>query len=244
MNRKINDLVELFIVIGLIIMLFTIYVPVAIWEEEDIYEDVSHFRMSTINQIQEFYKTLTGDYATNGLWAMNVVNATRDSLTADSTYLGEQLLKLGRNKIVLNIPTGYDLEFDTTFGFQKFRKDTIIDTTVKIVTFSEQLSRNDTAYIQKKYLADMLQSEDFRSILEEEVVSRVEVVDYYDSFMPDTSTFYCPVTLEPYNINFEDKKLRIESPIDKVYKEQRFLVFSLNAYNHGYIQDGIISWSK
>ena len=41
MNRKVNDLIVLFIVIGLIFILFTIYVPVAIWEEEDNFENLS-----------------------------------------------------------------------------------------------------------------------------------------------------------------------------------------------------------
>ncbi len=244
MNRKVNDLIELFIVIGLIFILFTIYVPVAIWEEEDNFENLSHFRMKTINNIQEFYRSLTGDYATVGLWAMNVVNAVRVSLTADSTYIGDQSLGLGKNFISLKIPEGYDVEFDTTFGFEKFRKDTIMDTTVKVVTFSEQLSRNDTIYIQKKNLQNILASDEFRAVLGEESVKRVEAVDYYDSFMPDTSMFYCPLTADAYNINLSDKKLRIESPIDKIYKENRFLIFSLKAYNHGYIEDGNHSWSK
>jgi hypothetical protein len=244
MNKKLNDLIELIIVLGLIFILFAIYVPVSIWEEEDRYKNISHFRMNTIYNIQEFYKNLTGDYATDGLWAMNVVNAVRDSLTADSTYLDKQLLGLHRNKINLNIAKGFDVEFDTTFGFQKFRKDTIMDTTVKILTFSEQLSRNDTVYIQKKNLSVMLSSENFRNILSEESVKRVESIDYYDTYMPDTSMFYCPLTSQPYNIKFIEDKLRIESPIEDIYKKPRFLIFSLKAQNHGYIEDGILSWSK
>ena len=244
MNKKLNDLIELIIVLGLIFILFAIYVPVSIWEEEDRYENISHFRMNTIYNIQEFYKNLTGDYATDGLWAMNVVNAVRDSLTADSTYLDKQLLGLHRNKINLNIAKGFDVEFDTTFGFQKFRKDTIMDTTVKILTFSEQLSRNDTVYIQKKNLSEMLSSENFRNILSEESVKRVESIDYYDTYMPDTSMFYCPLTSQPYNIEFIEDKLRIESPIEDIYKKPRFFIFSLKAQNHGYIEDGILSWSK
>jgi len=244
MNKKLNDLIELIIVLGLIFILFAIYVPVSIWEEEDRYKNISHFRMNTIYNIQEFYKNLTGDYATDGLWAMNVVNAVRDSLTADSTYLDKQLLGLHRNKINLNIAKGFDVEFDTTFGFQKFRKDTIMDTTVKILTFSEQLSRNDTVYIQKKNLSVMLSSENFRNILSEESVKRVESIDYYDTYMPDTSMFYCPLTSQPYNIKFIEDKLRIESPIEDIYKNPRFLIFSLKAQNHGYIEDGILSWSK
>ena len=200
--------------------------------------------MNTINHIQEFYKGLTGDYATSGLWAMNVVNAVRDSLTADSTYLDNQLLGLYQNKITLKIPDGFDVEFDTTFGFQRFRRDSIMDTTVKVLTFSEQLSRNDTVYIQKKNLPEMLESENFREILGEESVSRVEVVDYYETFMPDTSMFYCPLTMQPYKIEFIKDKLRIESPIDRLYKEPRFLIFSLKSPNHGFIEDGLLSWSK
>lgn len=244
MNRRLNDLIELIIVFGLIFILFAIYVPVSIWEEEDQYENLSHFRMNTIHHIQEFYKTLTGDYATDGLWAMNVVNAVRDSLTADSTYLDQQILGLKQNNISLKITEGFDVEFDTTFGFQRFRRDTIMDTTVKVVTFSEQLSRNDTVYIQKKNLPEMLDSETFRNILGEESVSRVEVVDYYQTFMPDTSMFYCPLTSQPYKIEFVENKLKIQSPIEDIYKEPRFLIFSLKAQNHGHIEDGILSWSK
>ena len=244
MNRKLNDLIELIIVLGLVFILFAIYVPVSIWEEEDRYESVSHFRMNTIHHIQEIYKNLTGDYATDGLWAMNVVNAVRDSLTADSTYLDKQLLGLFQNEINLNIPKGFDVEFDTTFGFQKFRKDTITDTTVQVLTFSEQLSRNDTVYIQKKYLSDMLASEIFRDVLGEESVKRVESIDYYETFIPDTSMFYCPLTSQPYKIEFIEDKLRVESPIEHIYKKPRFFIFSLKAQNHGYIEDGILSWSK
>ena len=244
MNRKLNDLIELIIVFGLVFILFAIYVPVSIWEEEDQFESISHFRMNTIHHIQEFYKNLTGDYATDGLWAMNVVNAVRDSLTADSTYLDKQLLGLYQNNITLKIPEGFDMEFDTTFGFQRFRRDTIMDTTVKVLTFSEQLSRNDTVYIQKKNLPEMLATETYRDVLSEEAVNRVEVVDYYETFMPDTSMFYCPLTSQPYKIEFIENKLRIESPIKRIYKEPRFLIFSLKAQNHGYIEDGILSWSK
>ena len=244
MNKKINDLIELIIVLGLIFILFAIYVPVSIWEEEDRYKNISHFRMNTIHNVQEFYKRLTGDYATDGLWAMSVVNAVRDSLTADSTYLDNQLLGLHQNKIYLNISKGFDVEFDTTFGFQRFRKDTIMDTTVKILTFSEQLSRNDTVYIQKRNLSEMLASETFRNILGEESLKRVESIDYYETYMPDTSLFYCPLTSQPYSIKFVEDKLRIESPIDHIYKKPRFFIFSLKAQNHGYIEDGILSWSK
>jgi hypothetical protein len=244
MNKKINDLIELLIVIGLVFILFTIYVPVGIWEEENKMESISHFRMNTIQNIQEFYKSLTGDYTLDGLWAMNVVNAARDSLTADSTFVGEQTIGLHQGNIQLNIPVGFDVEFDTTFGFQKFRRDTIADTTVQVITFSEQLSRNDTLFIQKKYLPELVNSEDFREILGEESVSRVEVVDYYDSFMPDSSMFYCPLTFDPYSIHYNKNKLKIASPIETIYKEPRFFIFSFKAKNHGYIEDGLLSWSK
>ena len=90
----------------------------------------------------------------------------------------------------------------------------------------------------------MIASENFREVLGEEEVSRVEVIDYYDSFMPDTAMFFCPLTFDPYEIEFIENIMRIESPIDQIYKENRFLIFSLKADNHGYIEDGRFSWSK
>ena len=55
-NQKRNDLIELFIVISFIIMIFTIYVPVGIWEEEQNFRKNSRFRMKNIYGIELFFE--------------------------------------------------------------------------------------------------------------------------------------------------------------------------------------------
>jgi len=144
-----SDLLELAIVLALLFMVITIYVPRAIWDEEEKYQNLSRFNMENVFNVETFYQELTDQYDENGLWALSVVNAVRDSLTADSTYLGERTLTLLEHPITVTIPKGYDVEFDTTFGFLKSRRDTIFDTTVTVVLYSSTLSRYDTTYIPK-----------------------------------------------------------------------------------------------
>ncbi len=243
-RQRITDLLELVIVLMIVFLIFVIYVPVGIWEEEAIIEDESHFRLEDIYNIETFYHQLTNKYSVNGLYAMNIVNAVRDSLTADSTYINEQVLSLLGEKILVKIPKGFDVEYDTTFGFQKSRRDTINDTTMTVVVFSEELTRNDTIYIQKKTLSEIIHEPSFREVLGEEPIERVESVSYYDTYMPDSSFFNCPLTYNPYKIEIKDDKIRISSPIDGVYKENRYLIFSFKAENHGYVDDGLLSWAR
>ena len=69
-------------------MLVVIYVPSVIWEEEDAYKNESRFRMQSVYNIENFYNVLVGEYEEDGLKALRLVNAVRDSLTADSLFLG------------------------------------------------------------------------------------------------------------------------------------------------------------
>ena len=151
-RKNFSDLLELGIVVAFIFLIICIYVPRAIWDEEESFEDKSQFHMENMYDVQNFYKSIMGEYSSDGLWAVQVVNSVRDSLTGDSTYLGNQLITLDSKTFSVNVPKGYDIEFDTTFGFPMMRRDTISDTIATIVMYSEDLSRNDTSYIQKKLL--------------------------------------------------------------------------------------------
>ncbi len=238
----ISDLLELAIVLSFIFLIIAIYVPRAIWDEEDYYQKESRYRMQNVFDVESFYQVLTEEYSEDPLWALSVVNAARDSLTADTTYLENQVINLHGNIVNVNIPVGYDVEFDTTFGFLKSRRDTILDTTVTLVMFSEEISRNDTIFIRKNELSILESNPNFVNVVEETPTQRVEHVNYYDTYMPDSSLFFCPITELPYKIRLEDNALRISSPINRVHSEGRYLLFSFKAYNHGYIDDGIPSW--
>ncbi|MBL7013381.1 MAG: hypothetical protein ISR83_03080 [Candidatus Marinimicrobia bacterium] len=239
-----SDLLEVGIVLALLFLIITIYVPVAIWEEEKIFEDKSRFRMQNLYDIEEFHNQLTGTYNSKFFEAMNLVNAARDSVIADSNFIGEQTILLGSANYSVDIPESFPVEFDTTFGFKKFRRDTISDTSVTIIMYSEELSRNDTSYIQLKNLSFMMDDPNFIDVLEKTPVERVELVEYYDTFVPDSSTYYCPLTKFEYNLKIieEIKSLRVASPIVETYKEPRYLIFSFKANSHGMISDGTRSW--
>ncbi|MBT3216321.1 MAG: hypothetical protein HOD97_04735 [Candidatus Marinimicrobia bacterium] len=238
----ISDLLELAIVLLFIFLIIVIYVPRAIWDEEEFYAKESRYRMQNVYDVESFYHILTEDFTEDPLWALTVVNATRDSLTADTTFLENQIIFLDGNEVNVNIPVEFAMEFDTTFGFLKSRRDTVVDTTVTLIMFSEDISRNDTIFVRKNELSLMESNPNFISIVKETPVEHVEMVNYYDSYMPDTSLFFCPVIEKPYTIRIEDNSLRISSPINKIYSEGRYLLFSFKAYNHGYIDDGIPSW--
>ena len=239
-----SDLLELFIVLGFIFMIITIYVPKAIWEEEAGIKEQSRFYMQNIFDVESFYNTLTDSFNVNGLWAINLVNAVRDSVMADSTYLGERILSVKGKDVAVDIPKGFDVDFDTTFGFPKVRRDTIMDTTHTIVMFLEDLGRNDTIFIQHKKLPEFKENPNFVFLIATESKERSELINYYDSYQPDESMLYCSLTNELYKITVanDQSSVRVASPITDLYMERRYLIFSFKANNHGYINDGINSW--
>jgi len=246
-KRKLySDLLEFAILLGFIFLVISIYVPRAIWDEEEYYANKSHFNIENIYNLESFYHQLTNSYTTDGLWAMKVVNSVRDSLIGDSTYLEEQRISLDGKDFTVNVPVGFDVEYDTTFGFPKTRRDTIVDTIATVVMFSEDLGRNDTIYVQKKHLNKMMADTNFVELIEEVPSQRVELVNYYDTYIPDTSMYYCPVTHKPYLITVKEgsSAVRVESPIKEPVVDNRYLVFAFKAENHGYIDDGKKSWDR
>ena len=246
-QRKMHsDILELVIVFTFLFLIISIYVPRAIWDEEEKFASQSQFHMENMFDVQNFYKSVMGEYNPDGIWATQVVSSVRDSLTGDSTYVGEQSITLGNKTFTVNVPKGYDIEFDTTFGFPMTRRDTVLDTTATIVMFSEDLSRNDTSYVQKKRLTNFMADSNFVSLLEEVETERVEVVNYYDSYMPDSSMYFCPITEKPYLISVRDEgnAIRVDSPIEETVVRKRYVIFAFKADNHGFINDGIKSWDR
>ena len=247
-RQRLSDMLELFIVLSLIFLCIVLTVPIAIWEEEAIAEKEAHFRMSTISSIQTFYQTLTGSYEDDGFRAMSVVNAVRDSVVADSTFLGQQILHLLGTEMLVDIPTGFNVEVDTTFGFQRSRRDTINDTTVTYLKYGlnsvSEIDRSliDTSYSPIGQLSNVMEDSLFIKVVSQEPVQRVELTTYYDTYTPDSSFFYCPVTSNQFVAKVENEGFRISSPITEFVKEPRYFIFSFRAYNHGYIEDGATSW--
>ena len=239
-----TDLLEVVIVLALFFLIIVIYVPVAIWEEENYYQEESRYRMQNVYDIESFYSRLTGEYNPNFLEAMSVVNATRDSAIADSLFIGEQLVKLLGKEFFVDVDESFGFEYDTTFGIKSFRKDTVKDTTLQIVLFASDLGRNDTSFIRKTNLKEYIDDENFIGIINEEPIQRVEAIEYYKTYIPDSSTYLCPLTNDEYfmDINQDGNELIVSSPIDEPIIESHYLIFSFKALNHGVIKDGRKSW--
>ena len=245
-QNKLSDLLELAMVLAFLFLIIVIYVPVTIWAEEREFEKKSHFNMQNIYDIGMFYEQLTGSYSLNFFEAMNVVNSARDSLLGDSLYVGEQSLILFGREYNVDINETFGFNYDTTFGFKSYRRDTILDTTVQIIMYSQELGRNDTSFTQKRYLNNYMEDPNFIEKLKDEPLIRVELIEYYKTYIPDSSTYSCPLTDKPYMISVdnENKKLKVVSPINRKtpYKDPRFLIFSLKSNGHGEINDGNRSW--
>ena len=245
-QNKFSDLLELAMVLAFLFLIFVIYVPVFIWAEEHDYEKRSRFNMQNIYDVEVFYEQLTGSYSPNFFEAMHVVNSARDSLLGDSLYVGEQSLTLFGRQYNVDIYETFGFNYDTTFGFKSYRRDTILDTTVQIIMYSQELGRNDTSFTQKKYLNTYMEDPNFVEKLSEEPLKRVELIEYYKTFLPDSNTYSCPLTTKSYiiNVDNENKKFKVVSPItrENPYKNPRFLIFSLKSNGHGEINDGNRSW--
>jgi len=245
-QNKLSDLLELAMVLAFLFLIIVIYVPVSVWAEEREFEKRSRFNMQNIYDIEMFYEQLTGSYSPNFFEAMNVVNSARDSLLGDSLYVGEQSLILFGRQYNVDINETFGFNYDTTFGFKSYRRDTIFDTTVQIIMYSQELGRNDTSFTQKRHLNNYMEDPNFIDKLNEEPLKRVELIEYYKTYIPDSSTYGCPLTDKSYMISIdnENKKLKVVSPINREnpYKDPRFLIFSLKSNGHGEINDGNRSW--
>ena len=85
------------IIVSLFVLLVVIYVPIAIWEEENYYRKESRFRMNNLYDIEVFHKSIMGEFNPNFHEAMNLVNSARDSIVADSLFIEEQLMSVISN---------------------------------------------------------------------------------------------------------------------------------------------------
>ena len=64
-RKKYSDLIELFIVMSFLFMIITIYVPSAIWVEEELVAEDARFNIQTVHDVEYFYKILTDGYEQN-----------------------------------------------------------------------------------------------------------------------------------------------------------------------------------
>ena len=243
-NQNKTDLLEIVIAMAMFLLIVVIYVPLAIWAEEDYYEKESRHRMQNLFDLEIFYSQLVGEYNLNFFDMVDLVNATRDSMVADSLFLGSQTIYLNGNEFIVDVPESFGFEYDTTFGIKSFRRDTVLDTTLQIAVYSEDLGRDDTSFIRKVELEDYEAMDHYVGVVNEEPIKRVEAVEYYKTHIPDSTTYFCPLTEKSFEMELADDgtSLKVSSPIKDIIKQSRYFLFSFKAKSHGIIQDGTRSW--
>lgn len=239
-----RDLLEVAIVLSLIGVLSVIYIPRQIWDEEELIKSQSQFNIEHSYDILSYYNRITGERTINGDWAIRLVNAARDSITADSNFIGDQEIILDGKITKVDLFENFSTVYDTSFGFLKTRKDTIQDTIMTVILFNEEEFVNDTSYVRKDMLNPYLIDSTFVGISDTSYSSHVEVVSYYDNFTPNNDLLICPLTSNRYLITLTDEDYKVESPIIGNYKERRYLIFSFNSKSHGKIEDGDKSWAR
>lgn len=239
-----RDLLELGILLAVLAFFAVVYIPRSIWNDEERIQEESRFRMVNVYDILSYYEKLTEEKTADPFWALRIVNSARDSLTADSTFFGTQKITLDGRDVEVDMYNGYDVSFDTSFGFYRTRKDTLLDTVLTVVRYNEELSLNDTSFVRLEEMDPISEDTSVVGIPDTIISSHVEVVSYYDSYMPDSSMLYCPLTKLPYLIQAADDHLKVGSPIVEPYVEPRYIFFSFRSGSHGKIEDGEKSWVR
>tara|TARA_Y100001970_G_scaffold284882_1_gene403225 strand:+ start:1788 stop:2873 length:1086 start_codon:yes stop_codon:yes gene_type:complete len=188
-QKSFNDYLEVITFFIFILILLVVYIPSTIWEEEDAYKNESRFRMQNIYDIERFYNQLKvmeeqdviKKYEEDGLKALRLVNAVRDSLTADSLFLGDQMVYLGGEPFQITVPKGFDVEYDTTFGLRSVEKEIVTDTTLTLLMYNEE-GIEDTVFIQNKELPTKKADPSFiriadKTVIEVSMPNNVEIVE-------------------------------------------------------------------
>jgi len=224
-------------------VVIVIYLPSSIWKDEDSVRAITRKRMVVLNEVEKFYKGMAGEYQNDPLLAMKVVTAARDSSRADSNFFGERVINLREGKFTLTVPKNFYMSFDTTFSLGYQKKDTIYDTTYRVLKWNEELLTNDTIYVLADRYREMQKSDSsFRKALDSEPSKRVQSNRYYNPYYLDTTFAYSPLINEQYQITSDTNMVKIQDPLKGEYKESRFLFFVFKDTSAGYIENDEKSW--
>jgi protein TonB len=124
------------------------------WMAKNKTEDQNLAQMKVIQKIMNFYSDFTGEVTEDAEWAIQVVNAVRDSVVADSLFSDHpRIINLDNREIEVTVPKSfiwmnpdrrlgenplaqhvrYITTYDTSFGHLGARKDTIVDKIFSVV---------------------------------------------------------------------------------------------------------------
>ena len=251
-ERKISIL-DWGIVISSICLLLTVYLPTSIWKEEVKFRKESRHRMTSIANAAEFYFEMTGNYTLNGEHLFELVEAAMDSLIADSLFIGKQIINLNSKSYPVQMDRGIETRIDTTFSSPTELYFSYEDTIFTVGLMNLESGGIDTLFINVKDLFKYKQDEQFKGIFSTDIVTRSEIkTDYLkQKYHLNPKMLRCPLTKKKYILEIdstsEESVFIVTSPVhilEEPYKEPRYLIFSFEAGDHGYIQANQKSWAE
>jgi len=235
------------VILTAFVLMTVIYLPKRIWAEEDKYRTESRRRMQIIQDAEDFYGTMRGNYTTDGEFLFKLISQTHDSLIADSTFIGPQIVNVDGGPFRVNIPDFLGSQMDTTFTVGRQLRQELLDTTFTITLWNDERAAYDTLFINGSAgLAQIKLDSAFSEVLDTSYSSHSEVyTDYkWNRFRLEPELLNCPVIREPYIISLDstESELTITTPIVGEYVESRYLLFKFKARDHGKIVGGDPSW--
>ncbi len=235
------------VILAALVLVGIIYIPKYIWAEEETYRADSRRRMEIIQDAENFYNIMRGNYTTDGDFLFNLISQTHDSLIADTTFTGLQIVHVDGSPYRLTIPGLMGPQMDTTFSVGRIMRREVLDTTYTITLWNDERASYDTVFINgSSGLAQVKQDTAFSEVLDTSYGSHSEVyTDYkWNRFRLEPELLLCPVTMNPFIISLDstENDLTIASPIIGEYLESRYILFKFEAKYHGKIVDGDPSW--
>ncbi|UCH61868.1 MAG: hypothetical protein JSU77_08640 [Fidelibacterota bacterium] len=235
------------VVIVAIILIVVIYVPKRIWAEEERYQTESRRRMQIIQDAENFFNTIRGDYTTDGNILFKLISQAYDSLIADTTFIDFQIIDVDGSPYRVNIPEFLSYQMDTTFTVGRQLRQEVLDTTYTITLWNDERAANDTIFINGSVgFAQVKLDSAFREVLDTSYSTHNEVyTDYkWNRYRLESELLNCPVTRKPFIISLDSTtiELTIASPIVDEHVEPRYVAFKFKAKNHGKIVGGDPSW--
>ena len=247
-NEKWSFIVKWIAVILLVILLLVIFIPSNIWKDEDSMRVRSQWKMEQLWDAERMYHKLTGYYDADMKGVLWFISAVRDSILADSEYVGTQIINYNGEDVTIDVPEFWYTEFDTVFSRPYHAKDTSLVGVFTAVELNAETNTWDTVYLGEdkdryKFTDTLWEG----IIIDTTIDTIIEKVIKYKHFNLVDSLMVCPLTHKEYTVTVKGKDkdtVIIQSPIRGGYMDRKYFFFTYKDTGHGSIMNGEASWDR
>ena len=211
-DKKIGTL-DWLIFFSIIILVLMVYLPLNVWQEENHYKEMRRERMKNIASAEEFFYEMTGRYTTDINELFPLVEAAMDSLIADSTFIGKQVINLEDKSYEVMMDETFHIRVDTTYSIAEVIKTIEVDTLFRIgVKNEDNLSLIDTIWANSTNLQSYRNNpnfvEEYITHYENDLGSIIEI----EEFIKDENKYLTE--------NYSPRKVKY---VERVNKDRNFL---------------------